>query len=316
MNSATSREIAAPPLNAYFKSPAEARAHLREDELVGQPRASMLLGEREAFAARAAFAVALSADFTRLCTNAGCSRDLLLHGVVELVEDARNAEEQRRLHLGEVVDDLLVDSAERHARAAREERVQLARLAERVRPRQKRKRAIVVVHREDVVHRVHVRRDVAVREDDALRVAGRAARVDETRTCPLCRVDRRGRPCSRSCGATRTSTRCFRLVAVIETHDVLERRDSVEELLRLLDDRVGRRRRATFASQSLDDELPLLVVLRLVHRHERGAETEARVRGDGPLDAVVAMMATLSPRSTPSDASPPRNASTSAPNSA
>ena len=36
-----------------------------------------------------------------------------------------------------------------------------------------------------------------------------------------------------------------------------------------------------------DDELPLLGVLRLVHRHERGAEPVAGVGGDGPLDAVV-----------------------------
>ena len=36
MNSATSREMAAPPLNGVLEPPAEPRAHLREDELVGE----------------------------------------------------------------------------------------------------------------------------------------------------------------------------------------------------------------------------------------------------------------------------------------
>ena len=43
----------------------------------------------------------------------------------------------------------------------------------------------------------------------------------------------------------------------------------------------------TFAPQSSQDELPLLLELRLVHRHERGAEPVGGVARDGPLDAVV-----------------------------
>ena len=51
---------------------------------------------------------------------------------VELVEDARDAEEQRRLRLREVVEDLVDALRDRHARAHREEPVQLDGLPEDV----------------------------------------------------------------------------------------------------------------------------------------------------------------------------------------
>ena len=186
MNSATSREIAAPPLNAYLSSPAEARAHLREDELVG---------ERERRGARRARRRSPLRCFAARCERAldersartpGFVGDLLLHRRVELVEDARHAEEERRLHLGEVVEDLVDALADAPCDAPIEKQhVELARLAERVRPRAgTRASGPSARHREDVVHRADVRRDVPVREDDALRVARRAARVDEAARCP------------------------------------------------------------------------------------------------------------------------------------
>ena len=72
----------------------------------------------------------------------------------------------------------------------------------------------------------------------------------------------------------------------VEEDDVLQRGNGVEQPLALRappvvggDEELG--------LAVADDEVPLLGVLRLVHRHERGAERVAGVGRDGPLDAVV-----------------------------
>jgi hypothetical protein len=223
--------------------------------------------------------------------------DRLLHRRVNPVENTRNAEEQGGLHLGEVVDELGDRFADGHARARREEGVELARLTEGVRPRQEREAAIFRRHREDFVDGGDVGRDVLVGENDPLRIAGGAARIDEAGHVFLLRLDGRDIPFRLEERAVvvdvaravllAVGLRCaVRFGSMLEIDDVLERRDRLEELFALLDDGArgddGDRRIAV-----AKDEVPVLLELRLVHGDERGSETKARVRGHGPLDAVV-----------------------------
>src|SRR5207237_4418698 len=91
----------------------------------------------------------------------GTLGDLLVHALVDAIEDARHGEEDRRLHDRQVRDqvrDVVVDGdGASHADKA----VQLARLAEGVRPWQERERTVVAREDEELVNGIDVGADVA-----------------------------------------------------------------------------------------------------------------------------------------------------------
>ena len=96
-------------------------------------------------------------------------------------------EEHRRLHLGQVFDDLVDASQMRHRGADRDQQCSSPvwpnewAQGKNERLRSSAPNGKMLVHGDDVGH------DVAVREDDALGVAGGARRVDEARPCPWLR---------------------------------------------------------------------------------------------------------------------------------
>jgi len=164
--------------------------------------------------------------------------------------------------------------------------VELARLPERVRPRQKRERTVVRPHREDLVHRRHVRRQVRVREDDALGRARRAARVDVARDVARGGLgDRRLFPGVEEL-LVRRRPLAIRARLVRDEHDVLEALHLADERLRLVEDG-ARGGKENLRLAVGEDKLPVLLELRLVHGHERAAKRVRRVGRDGPLGAVV-----------------------------
>jgi hypothetical protein len=215
----------------------------------------------------------------------GLDRDLPLHRRVELVEDGRDTEDECRLHLGQVVDDLVGALADREARTVGQKHVELGRLPEGVRPREERERAVVWNEREERSDRRYVRRKVRVREEDPLGRPCRPARVDEA-----CDVARLGRDERRLFPRLeeRTIRRDARAVLglPLEKDEVRKRSEAAEKPPRLFEDGL-RGNDEDLRVAVLDDELPLLRELRFVHRDERRAERVRRIRSDDPLDAVV-----------------------------
>src|ERR1019366_6703625 len=86
-----------------FELAAEPSAHLGEHETVDERQ------QRELPNAEALASALLRGGLQRFLHEElhwfGARRELLLHRRVDLVEDARHAEEQRGLHLGEVIED-------------------------------------------------------------------------------------------------------------------------------------------------------------------------------------------------------------------
>ena len=178
MNSATSRESAAAPEQAKRSRPPNAARTFGK---------MTLLRDRERDRSRSVpgcsplrcFFFAASAVLNSSLNGRGCVGICFVHAGVDLVPDARHGEEDRGLHLGQVLDEL----RRRRRRCAVEppvaRQVELDASAEHVRPRQERERAVVALH--DRRPRAARSRccEVAVREHHALRVARRARGVDE-----------------------------------------------------------------------------------------------------------------------------------------
>src|SRR5690606_18780001 len=106
-----------------LQATAEAGANLGEDELVGE-------AERHRLEQAEGLPIALlrgraQAGIEERANGRGLFGNLLLNAVVDAIEDTRNGEENRGLHLGEIVDNLLDALGEAHRRTHREHTVQL-----------------------------------------------------------------------------------------------------------------------------------------------------------------------------------------------
>ena len=102
---------------------------------------------------------------------------------MDQVEELRHADERRDLALGERAHQVgrVHLLQEDDARPDREGQQQVAHLRERVEERQDAEHGVALVHRQHLEHRLALGEQVAVRQHDALRIRGRARRVEHHR---------------------------------------------------------------------------------------------------------------------------------------